>query len=98
MKKPVSSHEFFAPIDGVACRFSLHCAAGVPQALFAADNGTNPKPDPFIARQLADLNELMRKGLPWAAVRTQHQGNIGAIIEAAESRRLEIYGEMGEAA
>lgn len=92
----VTEHQFFAPIDGAACRFVLHCDGGKPVGLFGMDDGGPNKPDPDVCRQLADLNALMAKGLPWGAVCTQHQGNIGAIIEAAEARRAELYGPLAE--
>ena len=43
-------------------------------------------------QDLAQPNILIPKGLPWGAVCTQHQGHLGAIIEAVEARRAEIYG------
>ncbi len=96
MVTAASEHRFYAPIEGKSHSFIMQCHAGNPVAIYAYDSGAWPKPDPDVARQLADLNDLMRKGLPWGAVCTQHQGNIGAVIEAAELRRAEIYGQQSE--
>lgn len=84
-------HQFLAPIDGKAQRFAMRCENGEPKALVGVEEGfTSTKND--LCCQLVDLNSLMAKGLPWGAVCTQRQGVIGAIIEAAEVRRAEIYG------
>lgn len=85
-------HQFRAPIDGKSFPFSMRCEDGVPQALFAIDDGQGRAPD-TLCFKLADLNGLIRKGMVWEIVRTQHQGDLGAVIEAAEARRVEIYGE-----
>jgi hypothetical protein len=92
----ITEHLFSAPIAGVACRFSLHCDGGKPTAIFGVDDGGPNKPDSDICSQLAALNALIAKGLPWGAVRLQHQGDIGAVIEAAEARLAELYGAIDE--
>ena len=85
-------HQFMAPIEGEAYRFLMECRDGVPVAIYAHDIGDSRVPRMEIGQDLAQLNILIAKGLPWGAVCTQHQGDLGAIIEAVEARRAEIYG------
>jgi hypothetical protein len=85
-------HQFFAPINGVACRFAMRCEDGAPKGLFCVDAGNGTDCTHDLCRQLAAVTALLKGGLPWGAVLTQHGGDLGAVIEAAEARRLEIYG------
>lgn len=85
-------HQFRAPIDGKACRFVVRCTHGQPDGLFCIHPGylTNARLRELL-QDLRALTKLLKGGLPWDAVRLQHQGNLGAVIEAAEARRVEIY-------
>lgn len=88
-------HDFYAPIDGEAERFTIRCCDGAV---------TKIRPTPLIPgdtlRRFAVLGYLelinhLLMSLPWAAlVSCKGTGNICAIIEAAEARRFEIYGPL----
>lgn len=83
-------HDFFAPIDGFAVRFSMRCDDGLPKQIHKAEPIEGRACDKVVA-QLDLLNHLL-KSVPWAMVAVQTAGNIGAVIEAAEARRCELYG------
>jgi hypothetical protein len=86
-------HHFKAPIDGAAYNFAIRCEDGVPKRIYCTDPRQNMvERVRAIPPQLDDVNKLLHKGLPWAAVTLQKLGDIGAVIEAAEARRAEIYG------
>lgn len=85
-------HKFKAPIYGKAYLFSMRCEDGEPKRLYCVD----PQQSwvdalEKIPPQLDVINKLLHRGLAWDAIRQQHQGDIGAVIEAAEARRAEIY-------
>jgi len=85
-------HQFRAPIDGKACRFVVRCSNGKPDGLFCIHPGHLSNTRLYqLVQDLRALTKLLKGGLPWDVVRLQHQGNLGAVIEAAETRRAEIY-------
>lgn len=94
-------HDFYAPVDGVARKFSLACDDGAPVALLCMEPLT-PTRDfphtPVLLRALDDCSKLLKSGLPWGAMLAHQRGDLGAVIEAAEARRAEIYGALAEAA
>jgi hypothetical protein len=88
-------HQFQAPVGGKALRFAMRCEDGQVRGLHLTDAGQVNLPRPLVGDLLA-LSALLRHGaLPWEMVRLQTQGHIGAVIEAAEARRVELYGEGG---
>lgn len=88
-------HDFYAPIDGTALRFQMLCVDGAPKAVLPVQ----PLRPVLGRRRMQALNaqldllEVLLKDLPWPALAgCIGRGNLGAIIEAAEARRAEIYG------
>lgn len=90
-------HDFYAPIEGFACRFTMRCDDGLPVWIQLAAPPVRKEVTMKLVAQLDLVNHLLRS-LPWAALATQRHGNIGAVIEAAEARRREIYGASPERA
>src|SRR5690242_14494637 len=90
-------HDFFAPIDGDAVRFTMRCDDGSPVWIQCA---APPASRALTARLVGglDLVNHLLKSLPWEAFRLQRAGHIGAVLEAAEARRAEIYGPLPETA
>jgi hypothetical protein len=89
-------HDFYAPIDGTAFKFSMRCKDKLPNFLYAlaplaVEMGATRSS--ALYAQLDLVNHLLRD-LPWAMLASQKRGNIGAILEAAEARRAEIYGPL----
>lgn len=92
-------YDFYAPVFGVATKFSMRCNDGLPKKLMAlaplhVEFGTRGE---RLYLDLDLVNHLLRD-IPWAALRMCKRGNLGAVIEAAEARRAEIYGPLTEAA
>lgn len=89
-------HDFYVPISGTAIKFSMRCDDGKPKWIgpmvqLAVECGDHRARR--VHAQLDLLNHLL-KDLPWAALASCcGRGPMGAVIEAAEARRAEIYGK-----
>lgn len=92
-----SYHDFFAPIEGDAVRFTMRCDDGLPVWIQCARPPASRALTARLVVRLDLVNHLL-KSLPWAAFTLQGHGDIGAVLEAAEARRAEIYGPLPEAA
>lgn len=83
-------HDFYAPVDGVARKFALRADDGKVMWIGAME--PLPAKDIKLHTTLDCIIKLLHRGVPWAVFTSHRAGDIGAVIEAAEARRAEIYG------
>ncbi len=91
-------HDFYAPVGGRTWRFTMRLDNDQVANLASAWPWADGIEMTVLRLDLDVVNQLLAEGLPWAALAAvRSRRDLGAVIEAAEARRREIYGLEGAA-